>query len=152
MTGKTLNTANIREALLRTAKYAKSLEDVSDLVQEVGKMQLEFVRGRFLEQIDSNNKPWEESAASKKRRKRGGKPSTLFDSGSLFRSIYVRTSKNQVTITSNSPYAMLHHHGGKVRLGNKTVTLPARPFLNVGAGDSRLITNFLRKTLRERIK
>ena len=64
--------------------------------------------------------------------KRDGTPATLRQSGALWQSIRVaETTNDAVTVGSDRKYAAIHQFGGKIQRGDKTTTMPARPFFPV---------------------
>ena len=74
---------------------------------------------------------WPQSKATAKR-----KGKTLYKSGELHDSITTQVGHSFARIGSNLKYAAIHHLGGRAGR-NKTITLPARPYLPI-RGDGQI--------------
>lgn len=68
------------------------------------------------------------SAATLKTKAKRGYRKILISTGELRNSIEVRPQGNSIVISSNKAYAAIHNFGGKAGR-NRSVTIPARPFL-----------------------
>lgn len=121
-------------------KLAKAL-DTEAILDEAGALLLNRIRTRFLNE-ESADGSWLPSKAGLKRRSAGG-TGTLFDTGTLFRSIQLSgEGPNERQIGTDVSYGIFHQFG--------TRYLPKREFLGFNQGDADLVTRFLKKKI-ERI-
>ena len=117
----TLQDSEIRQLSVRLAQFGD--QAVNDALAELG----ESVRTMAIDSFESSTSPegtaWQ---PSERALLTGGK--TLIDTGDLQNSISVNMGFGEVEVGSNMVYAAIHQLGGKAGR-NKSVTLPARPFL-----------------------
>ncbi len=120
-------------------KFGKLLTalDKEHLLDQAQAILLNRIRTRFLSQQASDYTTWPESQAAVKRRKSGRDGGTLFDTGTLFRSLqaFATSDPNQRAVGTDVPYGVFHQFG--------TVRLPIRDFLSFGEQDTTVITQFL---------
>lgn len=74
----------------------------------------------------------------------------LTDSSELRDSIHYNAGMTRLEIGSGKVYSAIHQFGGKAGR-NRKVTIPARPFLGMGAGDRIEAVNLLKDHLRTAI-
>ena len=120
-----IDKGDIKDALGNLAKKAK---ESRDLMKEIGDIIVEDIKHRIVKlKKDPDDKPWSPwSKATKKARQKKGNAALglLFDSGELNDSITSKvTSKNNVQVGTNSPYAGFLNDG--------TNKMPARPFIGI---------------------
>jgi len=162
--------APVRSAL---ARAAAALRDPAAMLDAIGKMLISRTQFRFRDQRGPNGQPWKPSLRA---RLEGGQ--TLVDGGDLRRSITRQVTGNTLLVGTNVKYAAIHQFGGVIRaktprglvfrLGargvrgapttglfrrKQSVTMPARPFLGIDAGDraeiQRIATDHLRRATQE---
>ena len=103
---------------------------------------LDHTRKRFLQEIDPDGNPWPPSQAAIKRREAGG-TGTLFDTGTLWRSIQELPATGDLFGTTGeriiaagaynkygTEYGQFHQHGTK--------HLPVRKFMGINPDDIEL--------------
>ena len=120
-----IDKGDIKEAL---GEFAKKAKESRDLMKEIGNIIAEDIKHRIVKlKKDPEDKPWAPwSKATRKARQKKGNAALglLFDSGELNDSITSKvTSKNNVQIGTNSPYAGYLNDG--------TNKMPARPFIGI---------------------
>ena len=123
----------------RVRKLAKALVD--DLTNpraafdQIGRYLASATRARFEREEGPDGKPWQ---ASIRALAEGGQ--TLTDHSTLRRSITHRVAGDgrSVDVGSNLVYAAIHQFGGQAGR-NRSVTLPARPFLGIDERDRNAI-------------
>lgn len=109
--------------------------DVTSILDEAAAVLLNRIRTRFLAETDPEGKPWEPSKAGIKRRANGG-TGTLFNTGTLFRSIQLHSSgADSRAISTDVPYARKHQLGLD---GNKK-----RVFLGFSQDDAKIVERLL---------
>lgn len=121
--------------------------DMTPILDDAGAFLLNKIRTRFLAEKDPSETPWIPSKAGIRRRKKGG-TGTLFDTGTLFRSIQLGIvgegyfnglPASQRIIGTDVPYAPYHQFG--------TPKLPARPFMGFNDLDVEVMTAILERRL-----
>ncbi len=150
----------VRRALARLDERAANLAPAMD---EIGSMLTASIVHRFETETDPEGRPWQPLAIStmigriggvrKSRKKKGGtrigairriaQMKILQDSARLRDSITHRHGRDFVEVGTNVVYGAIHQLGGQAGRGGK-VTIPARPFLGVDAGDAAEITAILK--------
>lgn len=135
------------ENFIRQSEELTEAIDVSKIVDAAAASQLNRIRARFLRQEDTDGNKWPESRAAQRRRASGRDGGTLFDTGTLFHSIGIKSKgDNQRSVGTNVEYAREHQRGEE---GN-----PKREFIGVNDEDTKamvktttlLIRRFLRNT------
>lgn len=135
-------------AVLTTFDQAAAAgEDLYPLMDAIGRILVNGAVERIgVTNVDPDGVPWPQSLRA---REHGGP--TLHDSGRLMRSITSAPEAHQVTVGSNLIYAAVHQTGATIRAKTAaglsfqlatgesvvvgSVTLPARPYLGVSAGE-----------------
>lgn len=103
------------------------------------------IRSRYLRQLDPDNKKWSESQAAARRKARGQQGGTLFDTGTLFRSINVRRINNRsYTVGTDVPYGKIHQFGLE--------GLPERKFIGANNEDIELIVSVVQRKLAASVR
>lgn len=120
-----IDKGDIKDAL---GNLAKKVKESRDLMKEIGDIIVEDIKHRIVKlKKDPDDKQWAPwSKATKKARQKKGNATLglLFDSGELNDSITSKvTSKNNVQVGTNSPYAGFLNDG--------TNKMPARPFIGI---------------------
>lgn len=141
------------DVLKQLDDIGEGLSDVRDLLDEAAAITLSRIRDRFLHEMDPDGTPWVPSRAGIARRGKGG-TGTLFDTGTLFRSIQLFASTDtERTIGTNVNYAKKIQLGGWYAFDNPKGNLqPARVFLGFGDEDVFLVEALVQrrfKTLTE---
>lgn len=105
---------------------------------------LNRIRKRFLDEVDTNNKPWIQSAAARKRAQTGKDGGTLFDSGTLFHSIGIEKTRRGRSIGTSVSYAEQHQKGeqGMVK----------REFIGMNADDKSAMLAVTRNLVRNAVR
>ena len=111
---------------------------------------LDRTRKRFLDEVDPDEVPWQESLSAQERETGGG---TLFDTGSLFASINVfrkgcgvrsiavdDAARNRLTGEPVAEYALIHQLGLEGQ--------PKREFLGFSAADAVAVESLMIALLR----
>lgn len=150
MSGVTLNvTLEDSAALAALGRLAKAGTELEPLMDEIGaglvtSTQLRFERGEA-----PDGSAWTHSIRA---REQGGQ--TLIDSGHLRDSITHAAGPSQVEVGTNVLYAALHQLGGAIKakakprltfkigdrfISKAQVTIPARPFIGLSAGDADMV-------------
>lgn len=130
-------------------ELARRAEDPAPLMDEIGSLLTTSTIDRFERERAPDGQPWLPSIRA---REEGGQ--TLTESARLRTSITHRVGNRSVEIGTNVVYAAVHQLGATIRAKHakalrfkvggrfatvKQVTIPARPFLGVSAGDERAI-------------
>lgn len=106
------------------------------LLDQAAAILLNRIRTRYLQQVDSAGAPWLQSEAAKIRASKGVGGGTLFDTGTLFRSIQLYAEgPTSRAIGTDVPYGIFHNFG--------TPLLPIREFLAFGESDLGVVQQFL---------
>jgi len=109
------------------------------ILDEASAFVLNRIRTRFLSEVDPDGKPWIPSAAGIRRKSKGGS-GTLFDTGTLFRSIQASGSGPDTRfIGTDVPYAKHHQIPNTKHIH--------RPFLGVNDDDARILEGILANRL-----
>lgn len=108
-------------------------ENLYPFLDEIGGQLVTETQDRFEDGVGPDGGAWEVSAAA---RQRGGK--TLKESNQLVTGLTHQANGNELVWGSNEVYAAIHQFGGETGR-NKSVTLPARPFLGLSDADERMI-------------
>jgi len=101
----------INKVLGGISNRAKKLKPAQ---QEIGRMLVKETRERFREQRDPDGRTWKPlAAATLAARRRRGNPRTLalLDTLALFKSIDYSIQGKDVSVSSDKPYAAVHHFG-----------------------------------------
>ncbi len=128
--------ANIRGTEDIERKLGKMLNGVSNLeplMDEIGGIMVASTQDNFENSRGPDGTAW---IPSKRARDEGGK--TLIDRGILFSSLTHNATDDSVEWGSGMVYAGIHNDGGKAGR-NKSVELPARPYLGINIGDEQEI-------------
>ena len=166
MTGARITVDYETEGLQAALSQAvAALDAPGDLMDAVGAVIEEAIDRRFDTASDAQGTPWTESLRARLGL-RGGR--TLTDTGRLRASISRSVSGSEVAVGSNLVYAAIHHFGGTIvpkEAGGvlaftgadgesavvKSVTLPARPWLEIDAvaeaDIADVVAEYLRKAL-----
>ena len=131
------------------------LDAPGDLMDAVGAVIEEAIDRRFDAESDAQGTPWPESLRAGPGLRGGG---TLTDTGRLRGSISRSVSGPEVAVGTNLVYAAIHHFGGTIvpkeageNAAVKSVTLPARPWLEIDAvaeaDIADVVAEYLRKAL-----
>ncbi len=106
-------------------------------MDEAVKALLKSTKTRFMREITPAGTAWRQSAAAMFEQR-----NTLFDSGTLFRSLSASVlSKNQAEVGTNVPYAPEHQRGANGQV--------ARPFLGFSEQDVKDITIIFSKAFQK---
>jgi len=148
----TVTDKEIREALTRLAEKDGGLVRVA--LKNIGQALLKSTRARFDSETAPDGSHWKPLNPEYKQGKRGLKIlQGAGVAGGLLGSINARVTGNRLEIGTNKVYAAIHQFGGVIvpkrypalvfRIGGKLafarkVTIPARPFLGVSAGDRKM--------------
>ena len=133
----------IKEVREKLAKLEASL-DPTEILDEAEALLLNRIRTRFLAETDPDGNKWPESKAAKKRRASGG-TGTLFDTGTLFRSLQAYAKGlDERAIGTDVPYAPFLQFG--------TDKLPARVFLGIGEEDLMLVERLVLLRIEEAVE
>ena len=103
--------------------------DLDAVLDEIGGALVQSVQERFESGTGPDGERWKPSI-----RALAESGQTLVDSGRLRDSITHAVEPGRVVIGSNLVYAAIHQLGGEAGR-NHAVTLPARPYLGISAGD-----------------
>ena len=129
---------------------AKNSNDLQPVMKRIGERLQRSADDNFRAESNPEGEPWVKIAPAtlkaKKRRKKDGLK-ILSDGGNLRGNINYRVGLDSVTIGSPEPYAAIHQLGGKAGR-NKSVCIPARPFLGVGPADKQEILQLISDHLR----
>ena len=145
-------TEGLQAALSRAVA---ALDAPGDLMDAVGAVIEEAIDRRFDAESDAQGTPWPESLRAGPGLRGGG---TLTDTGRLRGSISRSVSGPEVAVGTNLVYAAIHHFGGTIvrkeageNAAVKSVTLPARPWLEIDAvaeaDIADVVAEYLRKAL-----
>lgn len=121
-------------------KFAKKLNRITENFSNrmkfnthVGVKALKEIDKQFRSDGQNFNTPWSElSQATIDSRRRGKKPGSariLRDSGLLRNSFTFKATRKSVIVGTATEYARLHEEGGRVKFGNRQVTVPQRKML-----------------------
>lgn len=122
----------------------KALDTVA-ILDESGALLYNRIRTRFLQQQDPDGSTWVESWSAKQRRERGVGGGTLFDTGTLFRSIQLhKVGADSRAISTDVPYAPDHNLG----INNQR----QRVFLGFGREDASVVTQLILKRFSEALR
>lgn len=154
----TPDSAAVRQALARAARAA---DDLTPLMDRIGAALVASTQLRFEDQRSPAGVAW---LRSRRAASVGGQ--TLVDSGRLRASITHRPARDRVEVGTNVIYAATHQFGAAIaaktpkglrfRIGNawvtkREVTIPARPFLGLDAGDREEIPAITTAWLAEQL-
>jgi phage virion morphogenesis protein len=142
--GITLDVAiNDQEVRAAFAEIARRGSDPAPAMELVAAALEGATRNRFRTQVSPDGIPWLPSA-----RALAQDGTTLYDEGHLLDSLSARGQAGRAEVGFARVYAAIHNFGGKAGRGHKT-TLPARPFLDIGAEDEAEIVAILQGFLAE---
>ena len=138
--GVEVDDAQVRAALRRLVRTVAAPRATFD---RIGSYLVTATLDRFDREQGPDGKPWQKSIRAMAD---GGL--TLTDTGGLRDSIThnVAGDGRSVDVGSNLVYAAIHQFGGKAGR-NKSVTLPARPYLGISARDSDAILRIVSRAL-----
>lgn len=147
----------ISPALARLRALAGDLTPVLD---EIGDQLVDNVLERFRRGVGPDGQAW---PVSQRAEEEGGQ--TLVDTGRLRESIVHEAGPSSVTVGTNVLYARIHQLGGTIRpktadrlrfrladggfVEVDSVTLPARPYLGIGAEDRTEIETIALRRIAE---
>ena len=134
--------AELREQLNR---LVFRLANADPILDDIGRRLVTSTIQRFEREQAPDGTPWKPSARAEEE---GGQ--TLTDTGRLRQSITHRVRGDGVEVGTNVVYGAIHQFGGEAGR-NKSVTLPARPYLGVDAGDRRAILRIVRRALERAV-
>ncbi|SOD42327.1 phage virion morphogenesis protein [Nitrosovibrio sp. Nv4] len=150
------NDAKIRAKLLNLLAFGR---DQSDAMRDIAILGGSSTRERFRTEVGPDGKRWKPSLRVQIS---GGR--TLTQDGHLGDSINIRSGRDFAEWGVNRIYAAIHQFGGKIkpksaaslrfRLANgafvsaKSVTIPARPYLGIDAGDEADILDILQSRIQ----
>ncbi|MBK8157985.1 MAG: phage virion morphogenesis protein [Rhodospirillaceae bacterium] len=132
--------------------------DPQPIMDAIGAGLVTSTQMRFEQEQGPDGNPWPRSIRAIAE---GG--STLRKSARLYQSITHRATASQVEVGTNVIYAAVHQFGAKIvakaakglrfKIGDmwvtkRSVTIPARPFLGIGAGDREMIVDVIADALR----
>jgi phage virion morphogenesis protein len=138
----TVDDAEVSAAL---AAAAARLDDLTGLMDQIGKSLVTSTRARFERQAGPDGVPW---ARSRRAAEQGGQ--TLVNRGLLRDLITHRPARDSVEVGTSVPYAAVHQFGATItaktgrglrfKIGEawvtvKSVTIPARPYLGLDGDD-----------------
>ena len=96
-------------------KFAKELSSILDndrVADEAGAILLDRIRKRFLDETDPDGRKWPKSKAAQRRKRQGKGGGTLYDTGTLWRSIQLFSRGTGIrAIGTDVPYAKKHQYG-----------------------------------------
>tara|TARA_R110000787_G_scaffold26344_32_gene73780 strand:+ start:2710 stop:3225 length:516 start_codon:yes stop_codon:yes gene_type:complete len=145
----TYDTSDLRSASRRFERLEDGARDPLPLMQDIAAALESSTLRRFEEERGPDGVGWQKSVRA---RNEGGK--TLTDQGHLADSINSSADRRRAVVGTNLIYAGVHQDGAEIHaraggrlvfaIGNqlifaKKVTIPARPFLGVDAGDEQEI-------------
>ncbi len=152
-----LDDADVRRAFGRL--LALGAEPGRALFDEIGQRLATSTADRFEREAGPDGAPW---TPSERARREGGR--TLSDSARLRNSITHRAAADRAEVGTNVVYAAIHQFGGEIKpkkggflkfevdgrdVFARSATLPARPFLGLGADDRAMILDVVRRRIRE---
>tara|TARA_R110001592_G_scaffold104697_1_gene294544 strand:- start:50330 stop:50776 length:447 start_codon:yes stop_codon:yes gene_type:complete len=117
--------------------------DLTPVMDDIGASLVVSTQYRFEIGQGPDGVDW---TASKRVEALGGQ--TLVDKTHLFSSMTHEPASDQVAVGSNMVYAAIHNFGGKTGR-NKSVDMPARPYLGIDADDETMIMEKLTAYLAE---
>jgi phage virion morphogenesis protein len=121
----------------------RAATDRTEILDEAGAVLLNRIRTRFFREQDPDEVSWIPSKPAIKRRSGGGS-GTLFDTGTLFRSIQLAgTGPNERKISTDVFYGLFHQEGTKF--------MPQREFLGFNEGDAELVNQLIIKRIQEKL-
>lgn len=135
--------AELREALNR---LVFRLANADPILDNIGRRLVTSTVNRFEREQAPDGTPWKPSARAEEE---GGQ--TLTDTARLRQSITHRVRGDGVEVGTNVVYGAIHQFGGEAGRKDRRVTLPARPYLGVDAGDRRAILRIVRRALERAI-
>jgi phage virion morphogenesis protein len=167
MTGVTL-TASLDDAALQAAlgRLAHLAANPAPLLKQIGTGIVDATHGRFQTQTDPWGRPWAPLSPAYAALKTTTQ--ILFERGRLWESIHWKVDGRQVLVGSVKEYAAIHQFGGTIKpkgakalvfrlmLGGKpgfvrahSVTIPARPYLGMGAADRAAVEHAVETQMRK---
>lgn len=138
-----LDDAELRAALNR---LVFRLTNADPILDNIGRRLVTSTIRRFEEEKAPDGTPWKPSQRAEEE---GGQ--TLTNTGRLRQSITHRVRGDGVEVGTNVVYGGIHQFGGEAGRKAHRVTLPARPYLGVDAGDRRAILRIVRQALERAI-
>ena len=143
--GVEVDDAQVRAALRRLVATVAAPRATFD---RIGAYLVTATLDRFDREQGPDGKPWQKSIRAMAD---GGL--TLTDHGDLRGSIThnVAGDGREVRVGSNLVYAAIHQFGGKAGR-NKSVTLPARPYLGISARDGDAILRIVSRALARAVR
>lgn len=148
---------NDNQALRKLTGIASRLQKPRQLYGLLGETLKKIHAERFKKEIDPQGNNWQPLSARTlaRKQKKGKSTKILRQDGYLSdRTAYNYDDKN-VEFGSDAKYARLHQFGGKAGRGKK-VTIPARPWLGVGAQDEQKLlkkaTALLQRQIDQNLK
>lgn len=155
---------DLQEMTGRLRGVATSLQQPAGLLRAIGAGMAENVRHRMDRGVDPQGQAWKPLSPAYAEIKKG--PGILRESLKLQRSITFEAGTKQVVVGSNRVYAAIQQFGGTVvpknakalvfKLGGrvikaKKVTIPARPYLGLGADDREVIEDVTWALVRRKL-
>ena len=141
-----VNIDHLQEMIQDLEKVIGEL-DPAPLLEDAGAFLLNRIRTRFLAEKDPDGQPWEPSKAAIKRRAKGG-TGTLFDTGTLFKSIqFAKTGQDEAVIGTDVEYAPYMHYGFVHHISGQKVG--PWPFMGISKDDANTVEIILSKRLQE---
>ena len=154
----------------RLQSQANNLLNLQPLWQLVGMyVQKQTIKERFYKEQAPDGSKWQplSQARIKQRLKRhkSGNMKILQDTGELRRSVQYEAGQTYVRIGSNLKYARIHQFGGTINIKQfrtykktyshyviqRSVTVPARPFLGVTPNEQQHINDMFRAYLKRHV-
>jgi phage virion morphogenesis protein len=157
-----VRTTDLKRASKALNALAARASDLRPLMEEISAFGEDSTRRRFETQTSPDGEKWAPTH-------RGG--NILVDKGHLRDSITARAGTDSAEWGSNLIYAGIHQHGGEIKaktpaglifsvggrsganrkefVRKQSVTIPARPFLGLSAGDEREISQIVEDYLAE---
>ena len=124
------------EARTKIDELMGRIEDLRPFYAAASELMLDQTQSRFREQRAPDGAPWAPLAASTVKR-RGSAFPILERTAVLRGGIHAApTTRAAIVRTLPLPYAAIHQAGGKAGR-NRSVEIPARPYLGFGAADER---------------
>ena len=134
-----LNTADLEKAL---EGFAQRMDNLDPVYKNWGEALDQSHRQRFRDEKAPDGTPWAPLSPSTLKRKRGHKILQEFgERGGLLGSLHYQVSDG-LHYGTDKPYGAIHQHGGPAGR-NKSVIIPARPFLGFTDDDREELLEIL---------
>ena len=124
---------NASDALASLGRAAARLADPALMLDEIGGRLEASTRQRFEVGVGPDDVPWKPSLRAQEH---GGQ--TLVDTARLRNSITHVVNGSELLVGTNVIYAAIHQFGGRAGR-DRSVELPARPYLGISGDDERAI-------------